>query len=499
MIDVRVFSTTIAYGDYLTQEHTASESYASVCSFVLCDSGTFLKFWLEDRCRERLFSYLPKRELASLRLACHDFSVRAAPALFSDLSITFKAATFTRPARLAALDRLGFYVKTVHFNIPHTPETFLPPLVDSDTGEELSFTYTPQLQTPCAGRPKYGDVGTTEILTRQYPTLFHAATNVPAFIRAFSAFVNLQHLEISCPGYDPSTRYRRSIVDFALISARIAVEQNCLNALDTLILSQLHPSGLSYVSPQLGYGASPRSAKVWSRIQHLNITMSSPPDTDTFTESANFKLLQTYLRNFQANMATLSFCWLGEKGPLPVHRSVMTDPDQEEHPAMRQISRSGAQQTKQKKAMPHLHFPKLKHFEVGNVATSASQISTFVADHRTTIEDLNLEDVELTSGTWDEALAPLTRRRRPRTSFADIPIMLSPTATSPVSPTLPSPMERVKTPVGALGRPSLRISRWLSSRNRSKPVAPVTRKGKGGLHGCEEQIKKVLGGVLPWR
>lgn len=422
--------------------------------------------------------------------------MRAAPALFSDLSITFKTSTFTRPARLAALDRLGFYVKKVQLSIPHTAETFLPPLVEPETGEELTFTYTPQLQPPCASRPRYGDIGTTEILTRQYPTLFHAATNVPAFVRAFSAFINLQHLGISCPGFDPSTKYRRSIVDFALISVRMAIEHNCLNALDSFTLSPIHPAALSYLSPQLGYGATPRSAKVWSRIQHLDINLFTPPAADDFAESAHFKLLQNYLRNFQRNLATFNFRWTGGKGPLPVQRAIMSDAKEQEHPAVRCLGVNDITQATRRKARPPLTFPMLKHFEVENVATAAAQITAFVADHRSTIEELNLEDVDLTSGTWDEALAPLTRKAMPRTSFADIPIMLSPTMAA-VSPTLPSPMERLQTPVNDHGRPSMRFSRWLSSRSRNKPVA--AKKLGEGRHGHEGGIRKVFGGVLPWR
>ena len=440
---------------------------------------------------------MPKKDLANLRLACHDFSVRAAPALFNDLSITLRTSTFTKPARLAALDRLGFYVKTLSFNLPHTADTFLPPLVDPDTGAELSFTYTPQIEAPTARRPKYGDIGTTEVLTRQYPALFHAATNVPAFIRAFSAFINLQHLRISCHGYDVSTRYRRSIVDFALISLRIAVERNCLNALDTLTLSPIHPGGLLYLSPLTSYGATPRSASRWSRIRHLIIHVDSLPTSTAPVdgESDHFKLLQTYLRNFQAKLTTFRFRWNGKKGPLPVRRLAILSSSTRLRPAERHSHGHGQAPTRHPKVLAPLCFPSLRHFQVEDVATSAAEISAFVDAHKRTLEELNLEDVELTAGTWDDALAPLAKSARQRFSSeetADIPIMLSPsTAAAP----LPTRMERVASMNDTSGRPSLHLSRWLSSR-KSKPAA--ARKVREGLLGCEEQFKKVLS-ALPWK
>ena len=465
-----------------------------MCSFVLCESSTFLKFWLEDKCRETFLSHVPKNDLASLRLACHDFSVRAAPALFNDLSITFKTSTFTKPARLAALDRLGFYVKTLRFNIPHSSNTFLPPLVDPETGEELSFTYTPQVEPPTAQRPKYGDIGTTEILTRQWPTLFHAATNVPAFIRAFSAFINLSHLKISCPGYDQTQRFRRNIIDFALISLRIAVERNNLNALDSLTLSPIHPGGILYLAPLLGHGATPRSAGRWARVQRLTVHANALSSQQQ-GEPDYLKLLQTYLRNFQTNLRIFKFRWIGDKAPLPIQHSTTPTSISGQYPSSRPIEDTGSCSLRKRRGMQPLQFAKLRRAEFENITASSSDLGAFVELHKRTIGELNFEDVELTSGTWDEALAPLNKIAKPRCSEeqADIPIMLS--------PSFPMPMERLEVAhQEANGRKSLRMSRWLPTRSKVTRAPSAARKVREGLLGCEEQLKRVFrGSAFPRR
>ncbi|KAK4953540.1 hypothetical protein LTR10_008138 [Elasticomyces elasticus] len=478
----------LLFGEIDQSSDRSSDSFASVCSFVLSDSSTFLKTWLDDSCRENILSYLPKKDLSSLRLVGHDFSVRAAPALFSDLSITFKTATFTRPARLAALDRLGFYVKTLRFSMPHTQETFLPPLVEPDTGEELSFTYTPQVAS-CAGQPKYGDAGTTEILTRQYPALFHAATNVPAFVRAFSAFINLRHLQVQCPGYQEASRYRRSIVDFALISLRIAVERNCLNALDTLTLAPIHPGALQFLSPLLAYGATPRSSRAWTRVRRLTIHMSSLRDMHADGWPEHLKILQAYLRTFQHNLNAFDFRWLGVTGPLPTQQPCDAAPSLQEHPLHR-LDHRREQPSRALKASKPLRFSTLKHMKLKNVATPAAEIKAFAEIHKRTLEELDLEDTELTSGNWNEALSPLTRQTRHRTSHAEIPIMLSPTA---FAGSVPSPMERIESYVEPSGRPSLRLSKWLPGRRSHK--SPVHSGKKGS---CDNHLKRMLGGVLSW-
>lgn len=407
---------------------------------------------------------MPKSDLANLRLACHDFSVRAAPALFEHLSITFRPNAFTKPTRRAALDRLGFFVKTLTFKFPHTTETFLPPLVDPETGAEMSFTYTPQLEPPTTQRPKYGDTDTTEILTRQYPALFHAATNVPAFIRAFSAFVNLQHLRISCPGHEPSSGFRRSIVDYALISLRIAVERNRFNAMRRLTIAPMHPGGLRYLVPHNGYGATPRSAKTWSRIEHLEVHLNSPSGYHECATSPIARLLQTYLRTVKANLLSFTFSWNGQKRLLSILR---------------------------------LRFPRIERMHVKNAQASAADISIFVHDHKATLREVEMEDVELTSGTWDDALSPVTRRpEHPRASArtASIPIMLAPVAARPRPATAISEYLPITTDDPA--RPSFGIVRWLCGK---KGKSRCRRESRKGLLGCEQRLKKVFGGVLVWR
>lgn len=424
---------------------------------MLSDSSTFLKFWLTDRCRETLISSLPKRDLANLRLVCHDFSTRAAPPLFQDLSITFKPNTFTRPARLAALDRLGYHVKLLTLKIPHTPEALLPPLIHPETGEELSFTYKPQTDAG-PSQAKYDDEDITELLAYQYPPLFHAATNVPAFIRGLSGFVNLTHLEISCPGSSPSNQSRRSIVDFALISVRIAIERNHFNALDTLTLSPIHPTGLLALSPLAGCGASPASAKRWSCIQNLSVEVPSLSTSRTQSPQRQddpSKLLTSYLSTFQPGLVSFRFAWLGTKGPLPFHQTTSPSTPHSHHPAHHR-----------RKSSERLFFPRVTSLYFENSLAKASHLRKLAIQHASTLQTLELTNVELTEGTWEEAFAPLVKhanekslpstprsrpsqKPRPRTpasaskpeeavEMADIPIMFTPPRSSPASQPRPS-------------------------------------------------------------
>lgn len=390
--------------------------------------SAFLQFWWTEKSRNIFLSQIPKDELGAFRLACHDFSVRAAPLLFEDLDITFRASIFTKPARMAALDRIGHHVRALTFNMPHSPETFLPPLLDPVTGEETTFIYKPYTQSSRdpASRlsvPTYGSWEMTDLLVKQYSPLFHAAANVPSFIRAFSAISNLKHLRISCPGQESEQRFRRSIVDYALISLRIAVERSKLTTLDTLSLLRIHPGAVLYLNPILGFGALPNSAKRWRQIRKLSIRMDSIPFTPN-SPADHFKLLHSYLQLFAPAIRHFKFRWRGAKGPCPLSLGAES--------CLQNNSPTLACPRKCHPAFRPLRFEKLRDMEVENITLDASQISSFITSHRHTLHEFNFEDIQLRSGTWDDALAPLTRIsgnerwKEKSEEVMDVPLVLSP-------------------------------------------------------------------------
>ncbi|KAI4261421.1 MAG: hypothetical protein L6R42_003380 [Xanthoria sp. 1 TBL-2021] len=394
----------------------------------MASGSTFLRFWLTERPRDTFLSYIPKEELPAFRLACHDFGVRAAPLLFEDTTITFRPSTFTKPARMAALDRVGHHIQTLSFSMPHTPETFLPPLLDPVTGEEVTFIYEPYLQSTrdSASRlsnPIYGSWELTDLLVKQYSPLFHAAANVPTFIRAFNALPTLKHLKISCPDQETGQRYRRSIVDYALISLRIAVERCKLPLLSSLSLVSIHPGAALYLNPTMGFGARPNSVKKWKQIKNLAICMDSIP-LSPYPPSDHLKLLHSYLHVFASSLRNFVFRWHGSNGlsPLSLDKELCL---QDRSPGMACPRRCHL-------ALRPLTFEKLRQMEVENIVVDASQVSSFITAHRHTIREFNFEDTHLRSGTWDQALAPLTRIsgsekwKEKAEEVMDVPLLLSP-------------------------------------------------------------------------
>jgi len=59
---------------------------------------------------------------------------------------------------------------------------------------------------------------------------------------------------------------------------------------------------------------------------------------------------------------------------------------------------------------PSMTFPKLRYMQVRNATMSVEQVSDFVYEHRHTVKEFDFENVFLINGgSWDDALAPLTR------------------------------------------------------------------------------------------
>jgi hypothetical protein len=364
--------------------------------------------------------------------------------------------------------------------MPHSPETFLPPIVDPMTGEEKKFNYEPQVQNPQNGpakdkAPKYGSWEMQDLLVKQYPPLFHAATNVPAFVSAFSELINLTHLKISCPGFHTAPRNCRSAVDYALISLRIAIERAPLYALSSLSLHPIHPGGLLYLHPMHGFGSTPSSAKRWGQIRRLSICMESIPFSSSSSRIRaqsleHLRILHAYLRTLSRGLTRLFFRWKGARGPSPLSLDkepcmLPIDHNNQEmvHPSMRGETRGPRP----------LKFSRLRYMELENAVMDSEQIADFIHKHRRSLVEFNFEDVKLREGDWDAALAPLTsiagsdKWKQCQEEVMDVPIMLSPVDAEPriMGPLMEQVEEAIEDVHGG-ARPS-HLSRWLGAKPRS--------------------------------
>ncbi|TID26538.1 hypothetical protein E2P81_ATG01008 [Venturia nashicola] len=465
----------------------------SVCNLVLSSNQPFLRFWLSEECREAFLSSVDKTTLPNLRLVCHDFAAKAAPRTFRDAKINFKSSTFTKLGRMTALKKIGHHFRNLTFRMPHTSETFLPPLLDPFTGEQRSFTYVPQVERPSssssghAKQPKYGTQEMTDLLVEQYPPIFHAATNIPAFIRAFSSMPHLAHIKISCPGQDAYQRYLRSTVDYALISLRIAIERSPLYELQKLSLDSIHPSALFYLQPIMGIGSSPGSHRRWAQVRNLDVQMISFPFDDP-NRTEHLRILHAYLRAFSPNLTDLSFRWIGKsKGPSPLSL--------DREPVLQSITppstpERGAAPPRSPRA---LRFRSLRNLLLENAIMDSSQVAMFISRHRRTLVEFSFEEITLRSGDWDHALEPLEKLRRGK----QLPVTPSRTQHSVESMNVPcilSPVEargddRI---VGTLepqeeGSGGHSLGRWLN-RRKGNSRKQSTKEWSGSDH-----LRKMIG------
>ena len=295
--------------------------------------------------------------------------------------------------------------------MPHSEATFLPPLLNPMTGREINFLYTPHTSVASViQRPKYGSPELGDVLTQQYPPLFHAATNVPAFINALSHMQNLRHLSISCPGQDPAQRYRRDVVDYALISLRIAIERSPLPHLEKLSLNHIHPSGLHYLRHASGFGCTPSAGRRWKQIKKLHIIMDSWDFYGPSPGLDHLKILDDYIRSFSPSLEKVAFGWNGRRGPCPF--TLFTDPLFAPPKAAAKLFAEVTSPMSPLPAAPPrkaMTFPKLRYMQLRNASMAAEQAADFVSAHRRVVREFDFDNVFLTNaGTWEEALAPLS-------------------------------------------------------------------------------------------
>lgn len=372
----------------------------------------FLQVWRHEDIRKVLFRYMDDDTLCALRLTGSEFCRLATSTLFTRTRLTFTPSALTRPSRLEALSRIGHHIQHLTFSMPHTSSTFLPPLLNPLTGREVTFLYTPHTSLASEShRPKYGNQELGDVLTQQYPPIFHAATNVPAFIRALRCMPKLRHLTVSTPGQDPTQRYRRDAVDYALISLRIAIEHAPLLRLQKLSLNVIHPSGLVYFRHMPGFGSSPAAGRRWRQIRKLKVAVESWDFNGPRPGLDHLKIIDDFIRGFSPTLEKVSFTWVGRKGPCP-----LTLPSSPQFAPPRRTAKLFAEVTSPMSPLPAapprpaMHFPKLRYMQIRNSLMATKQVADLVYNHRHTVREFDFQNVTLANeGTWEEALEPLTR------------------------------------------------------------------------------------------
>lgn len=258
-------------------------------------------------------------------------------------------------------------------------------------------------------RPKYANTELGDILTQQYPPLFHAATNVPSFINALRLIPNMRHLTIRCPGQDPRERYRRDIVDYALISLRISVERAALTKLSKLSLSSLHPSAFNYLRHIPGFGSVPSAGRRWKQIKKLHISVEAWDFYGPSPGLDHLKVIDDYIRNFAADLEKLSFTWVGRKGPCPIALSAdpLFAPPRSTKKLFHEVTSPMSPLPTRPPRRP-IHFPKLRYMQMRNATMNAPQLKELISTHSKTVKEFDFENVVLiNNGNWEEALAPL--------------------------------------------------------------------------------------------
>ncbi|KAF4438486.1 hypothetical protein F53441_12767 [Fusarium austroafricanum] len=406
----------------------------------------FLALLRSDHIKDTLLPRLSTTDLCNIRQSSSACCNLLTKRIFTRIHISFSASTFTKSARVAALARIGHHIEHLTFYFPHSDATFLPPLIHPVSGNEICFLYTPHTSMGSVlSRPKYANAELGDILTQQYPPLFHAATNVPSFINALRNLTNMRHLTIRCPGQDPRERYRRDIVDYALISLRISLERAPLEKLHKLSLSQLHPAAFNYLRHVNGFGTVPSAGRRWRQIKKLSISVDAWDFYGSSPGRDHLKIMDEYIRTFAPNLEKFAFTWLGRKGPCPVSLAAdpLFAPPRTSKKLFHEVTSpmSPLPETPGKGA---IYFPKLRYLQVRNAIMNAPQLSNLINSHRPTVKEFDFESVVLAdNGNWDDVLAPIDTDdswSRSNSMAAQSEYSL---VTSPSSEHLPSPSAAV--------------------------------------------------------
>ncbi|KAI0896560.1 hypothetical protein F4806DRAFT_464956 [Annulohypoxylon nitens] len=219
----------------------------------------------------------------------------------------------------------------------------------------------------------------------------------------------MRHLTIKTPGQDPRERYRRDIVDYALISLRISLERAPMRKLMKLSLSSVHPSAFIYLRHVIGFGCLPSAARRWRQIRKLNITVESWDFYGPSPGLDHLKMLDDYIRDFSESLEKLTFTWLGQKGPCPLSLAAdpLFAPPRSSQKLFHEVTSPMSPLPPAPLRKP-IVFRKLRFMAIRNSTMNSPQVASLVATHQHSVREFDFENtVLINDGSWDDALAPL--------------------------------------------------------------------------------------------
>ncbi|POS83531.1 hypothetical protein EPUL_004135 [Erysiphe pulchra] len=373
-------------------------------------SNSLGNIWQIDQVRGNIISQLDVYTLSALRLTASEFVEETTPHLFKRARIVFTTRSITRSARQKALSRIGHFIQHFTFVILHSNKNFLPPLINPETGKEVNFLYTPNITMKSKSqRSKYASQELEDILIKQYPPIFHAATNIPAFINLISMMPNLKSFRILCQGTYLNHKYRKNAIDYVLISLRIALERAPLYHLKKLSLCHIHPAGIRNLRHTIGYGCTPSASRRWKKIEELEVTMDSWDFHGDKSSHDHLRILSDFIRSFSPNLKKMSFIWSGENGPCPFF--IYSGPQLAYFNAQPKLFRETTSSMSPLPAIPsrpNINFPKLMYFQLNNTTMTKTEVADLILRHHKTVHEFQFHNVLLIDGSsWEEALIPL--------------------------------------------------------------------------------------------
>ncbi|RKF60804.1 hypothetical protein OnM2_047004 [Erysiphe neolycopersici] len=365
--------------------------------------------WQMEQLRGNILSRLDVCSLRALRLTSSEFLEGTTSLLFKRARIVFTTRCLTRSARQKALSRIGHLIKNFTFVILHSNKNFLPPLINPKTGKEVNYLYTPNTTMKSKSqRSKYASQELEDILIKQYPPIFHAATNIPAFINLISMMPNLQSFRILCQGTYLNHMYKKNAIDYALISLRIALERAPLYHLKKLSLCHIHPAGIRSLRHTIGYGCTPSASRRWKQIEELEVTMDSWDFHGDKSSHDHLRILSDFIRGFSPNLKKMSFIWSGQNGPCPFF--IYQGPQLAYFNTPSKLfceTTSSMSPLPALPSRPNINFPNLMYLQLNNTTMTKIEVADLILRHHKTVSEFQFHDVLINGSSWEEALIPL--------------------------------------------------------------------------------------------
>ncbi|KAA8895161.1 hypothetical protein FN846DRAFT_912080 [Sphaerosporella brunnea] len=221
---------------------------------------------------DKLVSLLSSHELLALRATCREIAGLTAPHVAT--AFTFLQYTFTAPAALQSLMRIGAWCTSLVITLPNTPGGKITLPLRNEYDKQRVFSVFPTPVDTFWASDRYVQEKHSGIVQTADTQLFQTARDKKAWTMMFASLPALRRLKVETPGLSPGKGLQRTCVDEALMTLREVLERRERGGQIREFVYDGHAGGVWILDPMHSWNGRGVRKAWWAELVEVEMIVS---------------------------------------------------------------------------------------------------------------------------------------------------------------------------------------------------------------------------------